>query len=233
MRAFAIVLKNNPISEHGYKELLKSHKDVGNKFPLVRYDAVTPKEAHEFFNDPLNKIRWTWPWQGEEMDTLLGLKKKAYETKMPLARVACFLSHYNLWKKCVKNDEPLMILEHDAVFIQQYPENAIPQRGIVSINDPRGATRNSAVFHSKLQNAKGPVVPCPYIDTDMMVPQGLPGNSAYIITPLFAQKVITFVDVHGAWPNDATICRQNFPGNLSCMSNYFTRIQGLRSTTTT
>lgn len=233
MRAFAIVLKNNPISEYGYKELLRSHQEVKNDFPLVRYNATTPKEANEFFGRSTNRIRWTWPWSGEEIDILLGLKKKAYETKMPLARVACFLSHFNLWNKCANRNETIMILEHDAVFIQKYPKESIPSYGAVSINDPRGATRKSEVFHSALQNAKGSVIPCPYVDDDLLVPQGLPGNSAYIITPKFAKEVIKFIEDYGAWPNDATLCRQNFPGKLFCMSNYFTKIQGLRSTTTT
>jgi len=34
--------------------------------------------------------------------------------------VACALSHISLWVKCVEQDKPLVILEHDAVMVQPY-----------------------------------------------------------------------------------------------------------------
>lgn len=34
--------------------------------------------------------------------------------------VACALSHISLWAKCVEQDKPLVILEHDAVMVQPY-----------------------------------------------------------------------------------------------------------------
>jgi len=38
------------------------------------------------------------------------------------------LSHYRLWLDCLERDEPIMILEHDAVFVGEVPE--IPPRAI-------------------------------------------------------------------------------------------------------
>ena len=37
--------------------------------------------------------------------------------------LGCFLSHYFLWKKCLETDSPLGVLEYDAVFINNIPEN--------------------------------------------------------------------------------------------------------------
>lgn len=34
--------------------------------------------------------------------------------------LACALSHISLWVKCVEQDKPLVILEHDAVMVQPY-----------------------------------------------------------------------------------------------------------------
>lgn len=34
--------------------------------------------------------------------------------------LACALSHISLWAKCVEQDKPLVILEHDAVMVQPY-----------------------------------------------------------------------------------------------------------------
>lgn len=35
--------------------------------------------------------------------------------------VACALSHISLWVKCVVDDKPLVVLEHDAVMVQKFP----------------------------------------------------------------------------------------------------------------
>ena len=39
--------------------------------------------------------------------------------------VACALSHISLWAKCVVDDKPLIVLEHDAVMVQPYTHHAV------------------------------------------------------------------------------------------------------------
>jgi hypothetical protein len=39
--------------------------------------------------------------------------------------VACALSHISLWAKCVEDDKPLVVLEHDAVMVRAYPEHMV------------------------------------------------------------------------------------------------------------
>jgi GR25 family glycosyltransferase involved in LPS biosynthesis len=39
--------------------------------------------------------------------------------------VACALSHISLWAKCVLEDKPLVILEHDSVMVQPYTQHAL------------------------------------------------------------------------------------------------------------
>ena len=70
----------------------------------------------------------------------------------------------------------------------------------------------------------------PTID-DFNVPQGLAGNSAYVIKPEGAKKMLALADEHGMWPNDALMCKQLIP-TLGVTRNFYTRVQGLRSTTT-
>ena len=83
-----------------------------------------------------------------------------------------------------------------------------------------------------IQESRYPVQPVPRIDVDM-VPQGLAGNSAYIIKPWAAAEVIKRVKQLGAWPNDAMLCYQNFRANfLGVTKKYYTKVQGTPSTTT-
>lgn len=39
--------------------------------------------------------------------------------------VACALSHISLWAKCVEDDKPLIILEHDSVMVQPYTSHGV------------------------------------------------------------------------------------------------------------
>ena len=65
------------------------------------------------------------------------------------------------------------------------------------------------------------------------MPQGLAGNSAYIIKPAFAKKLIDKLKEKGGWPNDSLMCKQFFPDQLKVVYPYFTKVQGIQSTTTT
>ncbi len=86
------------------------------------------------------------------------------------------------------------------------------------------------MFHEKVSSYVG-VQPVPTID-DMDVPQGLAGNSAYMISPKGAKKLLDKVREVGMWPNDALMNKQFFPW-LEVVYPYYTTIQrGLRSTTT-
>jgi len=61
-------------------------------------------------------------------------------------------------------------------------------------------TRGAMGVHPKTPNTMGP-----------MVPDGLAGNSAYVIKPFAAQELINKYHELGVWPNDATMCIQLFP----------------------
>ncbi len=39
--------------------------------------------------------------------------------------VSCSLSHISLWVKCVQEDQPLVVLEHDSVMVQPYTKHAV------------------------------------------------------------------------------------------------------------
>ena len=145
------------------------------------------------------------------------------------AKVACTRSHMALWNLCIKQDEPLMILEHDAVFTRSFKPLDF-QGGILGLNDPRGATRKADVFHKKASSQKG-IADCPMVDSQN-VPQGLAGNSAYIIKPFAAKHLLDLINKYGIWPNDALMCNQLCPDMLKIIYPYYTKVQGIKSTTT-
>ena len=199
------------------------------------FNAVTPNEVDDLMSGL--RIQWKYPWAGEVNDMKSGLTLRAYQTADPKKRMACFLSHYCLWEKTISSGEPMLILEHDAMFKSksQIPFDEILKSkfDIIGINEPFRATRLSQLFHEKVQNdhfSRNDVVRAPLID-DISVPQGIAGNSAYIITPNGASKMIELTKEHGAWPNDALMCRQ-LVFSLGVTKKYYTKMQGIRSTTT-
>lgn len=233
MKCFAIVMKDHYLSEVGYEKLWKSSKTVENEFQINRFDAVTPEAAVNLTHNEKFNLVWSWPWDKENYDFYLEIKKIPYQTSNPYARVGCFLSHYNLWEMCVKDKENYLILEHDALFIRKFHEPKLNDGDILAINDPRGATRKAQLYHEKIQSSTTEnFVPVPWIDNDMTIPQGLPGNSAYVITPSAADRAITLTKQFGMWPNDALLCKQLFQSKLFVLKDYATRVQGLMSTTT-
>jgi hypothetical protein len=154
--------------------------------------------------------------------------------------------------------EPIMVLEHDSIFNRKFDYGNINDRftgNIMGINDPKGATRKANVYdinckkrYKNILNGwkdrnkgkgkqKTPpeyqLFTAPNVDGDNQVPQGLAGNSAYIIKPQGASNLMGLVAEHGIWPNDAIMCKQLMPKQLMQIYPYVTSVQGLRSTTST
>lgn len=225
MKAYIITLASIPMSVAAADRCIRSAN-----IPVQRFDAITEQYASKILRD--FGLHWNYPWKGEEIDIKSGLKKAAYKTTNPLKRVACFLSHYVLWKKCVESDQPIIILEHDAIFVRPFEPDAFMKAkcDIISLNDPRGATRKALQFHEELQRNPQVIQRVPTID-DLMIPQGLPGNSAYIIKPSGARKMMDLAKEFGAWPNDALMCKQLIQ-SLGASKIYYTKVQGTPSTTT-
>lgn len=232
MRAKVITLSADKESFAGANRLIDSSNHHKNDFTIDKFKASVPESIVDEFQEL--GIKWNYPWTQEVLDMQSGLMKRPYETRDPLRRMACFMSHYHLWKMCADEEEEYLIFEHDAIFQRHFDLEEVRSSRfqIVSLNDPRGATRLSREYHTALQNYNKQVVSTPYIDDNLQTPQGLPGNSAYWITPTGAKKLLNLVKEYGAWPNDALMCNQLMPTMLGCIKNYATHLQPMKSSTT-
>lgn len=231
MKAFAIVRENDAVSLEGWGRLKDSHRRVGNDFELSSFRATEPEGVGALLE--AWGVEWTYPWAKPRRDEGTGLVLTPYKTRNPAARMACFLSHFKLWTLCASRAEPMIILEDDAVWIRRFDAGVylfdLAAAGAIGLNDPRGATRRAQDYHAAvLKHAGMLTMHVPVIDAPD-VPQGLAGNSAYMISPTFAERLIAAVRTHGAWPNDAILCRQLFP-LIAVTTDYFTRVSGRPST---
>jgi len=230
-----ITMTDNEVSMKAFGKLQDSSYRVGNDFRPEIFEATIAKNAEDHLSKLL--LEWNYPWEGVVTDLKTGLKKSAYQTKNRLNRIACAISHYRLWAVCVKTDKPMLIMEHDAIFIQKFRyDNLLEDKhyNIIGINNPIGNTRKSHEFHKILQQSvdreNTGIVPVPTID-NFDIPQGLAGNSAYIIKPKGARMCIKAASEHGLWPNDALMCKQLIP-HMGVTKAYYTNTQRVVSTTT-
>lgn len=227
IKKYAIVIPFHDVSERAFEVLNKSAN--GSVF---RFDAVTPSSVVREMKQA--GVEWNWPWERSEIDLVSGMLKIPYPTRDRNARMACSMSHYILWKHCIKLNRPIMILEHDAVFIKDIDALDIEETAlnIIGVNDPRGATRLSKKYYDMVKACPNEFNLVPLVDDNINIPMGLAGNSAYIIKPEGARSLIKAVKEYGMWPNDAIMCRQLIP-KVGVTKTFYTTIQrNLRSTTT-
>lgn len=200
MKAYVITLRGNEYSERMAARCIKTAREIGG-IEVKYFNAVSADVAQKvMFGHGLD---WTW-------DTgcpISGLAHHSYGGKLE-PRIGCSMSHYSLWMKCAFGDEPIMILEHDSVFIEPFVE--FDFHTICMINDPKGATPRGDFWHDKMKKRGNGTWPKTEIFNSNR-PDGLAGNSAYVIKPIAAMHLMEVFRDLGVWPNDATMCRQLVP----------------------
>ena len=225
MKAFVIGDKNNPISVQAVKACVAS-SNLDIKF-VQQTCPETLKEHLENFPN----LTWNYPLNYDKATNLeTGMTLTPYKVRSLSRIFACTISHARLWRKCVELDEEIMILEHDAIFTREFTPFEW-EGGALGLNDPRGATHSAMFYHEILQAQGKGVHEAPFVKPPLSMPQGLAGHSAYIIRPFAAEELLEKMKETGAWPNDALMCKQFFPW-LRVVYPYFTRVQGVQSTTT-
>lgn len=239
LKTFIISIFNNAESKLGSDRCFRSIEKTGSHLEPFIYPATIPEYLPYHWSLYLgDDIKWNYPEQGSgRLDLLTGLKLSGYPTKDIKKRQSCLLSHVRLWHLCIQLNEPIMILEHDAAFTRQFIFREIKDKftgGVVGLNSPLKATRKAGLFHEQVVSQHNPSEKFTFMETPWVdnkeIPQGLAGNSAYIIKPFAARALLNRIKDLGAWPNDALMCKQQFPW-LQVVYPYFTEVQGLRSTT--
>jgi len=216
VKAFVITLRGHEYSEASAARCIESAKGI----EVERFWAVSAERAANTAD--LFGVQWTWQDSGHCPKT--GLKFHRYGGDQ--SRIGCALSHLALWKWCTVIG-PIMILEHDAVFLRPFEPFEFDK--ICQVNDPRGATPRGDWWSDEMAKRGPGVWPKTHV-LEHPRPDGLAGNSAYVIKPEGAKELIDLVNRVGLWPNDALMCRQLVPG-LQELYPFLTRVQQEQSTT--
>ncbi len=223
MKAAVITIKGNAYSESCAALCIATAAEHGIAVEL--FDAVDKTQARKVMEQ--HDLHWTWPTLETDVCAEMGLVRHPYRTQDPNARLGCAMSHYLLWRRCAESGEPLLILEHDAVFLRGLPE--LPEQyGAVMLNNPEGATPRGKWWSEQIKAKGAGVHPKTTVFEDGR-PDGLAGNSAYILSPTAAKRCMYLYRHDGVWPNDATLCRQLVPGLMEVYP-FVTEARQFRST---
>lgn len=260
--AYIITLKSDFASVEPTQRCISSIRATNSRLQVEEFGATEPYTIRRDLEAAMatgilkDMPSWNWPMpniRGGVHDPDTMLLKMPYSARDQRKVIACAVSHLRLWIKCIEMEEPIVVLEQDAIFLRKLdidqwdPNSNFPLGSfIIGLNDPRGATRKGSRFHemvvaSASEGQKETFVPVPNVDspditkfgTSMNLPSGLPGNSAYYLTPGAAKRLVELVYKYGLWPNDAIMCQQLMPNMLYSVYPYYTKVQGTRSTTTT
>jgi hypothetical protein len=114
-QAYIIHVPNNQLSVELANRCLESCKKINYNASLYEGFDGTGKEI--IVPEHIKNQSW-YKWL------------KITDHYQSLAEVACSLSHISLWVKCMEQDQPLVILEHDAIMVKPYTRHEI-YNGIV------------------------------------------------------------------------------------------------------
>lgn len=104
--AYVITIPGNETSERLSARCLYTCQEVG--MPATIWPAFDGTSGTEIIvPDHLKSSEWL-PWV------------KLYDTFLSTSEISCYLSHFSLWIHCMTIDQPIVILEHDAVMVAPY-----------------------------------------------------------------------------------------------------------------
>jgi len=176
MKAFVITIEDNERSVQAAERCINSGKKHGThveKFPAItprNTDLIKHTRKHNINNPGFDEI-WS-------------------RTSNCLA---AFCSHHALWCKSIELNEDVLILEHDAVFIDKVP-NLAGYQGCISLGHP-----SYGKYHTPRYMGVN----------ELTSKQYFPGAHAYVISPNAAKVVLKKVSFE-ACPTDIFFHKDRF-----------------------
>lgn len=185
MKSFIIRLKENELSTRIANDCIDQAKKFN--FHIESFDGINGNNADKiFFDDNIEK----YP---------IKLKRDTPGVK------GCAASHYMLWKQCVRDQVPYLILEQDGYMIRNFPEEIVDKTIDVCKLDAANP------FNDGYENHLGLDKKISVIDYDLSwgykkksAPYGgyFRGAWSYIIKPHAAEKLIDSFQKNGWVPAD-------------------------------
>ena len=175
MNTFIITLSHNQDSVNSANQTIESANKVGYNAPIEKFHAVLPNG-----------------WKH-----ILPYKNTFDDYPRPDNVGACFASHYLLWETCIDLGEPILILEHDAIFVDNIPD--IDFKMCVNFGRPSYIRPKHMVY----EEPKDGLQPLQQVNFF--------GHHAYAIQPEAAEIFCQDVRERVLTPNDLWMDKKTYP----------------------
>lgn len=173
MNAYIIHLSKIQNSLNSALRLQKELLDVNIRAQLFEGSYGDRTIKHYAKKD---RTHHNWTFKGP--DKICTEEQKLKQTHPGI--IGCFDSHYRLWKKCIKENQPIMIFEDDASIVRQY--HPVEFDDVLSLVFSHN--KKMAKYIDHLENPNDEIKACDY------KPSSMPGNAGYIIKPHAAEILI-------------------------------------------
>lgn len=202
MKAVVIYIENHKGSVLQAKQCIKSCKTFG--YDVYTLKGSTPDNMKIDFNSD------------EIKDGRVRIFKEKNHKKY-LAKKACFSNHIRLWNRVLKLNEPILVLEHDALAIKEWdnpnydevlclnmksamgrtifdstraPESAYQKQGVIDLKENK-----SKLIYNRNNDFKGSYM--------------IPGTASYVVNPKGATKLLKQLSKYGWEQSDYFINTYN------------------------
>ena len=202
MKAIVIYIENHKGSVLQAKQCIKSCKKFG-------YDVYTLKGSTP------DNMKTNFDFDKIKNGRVRIFKEKNY--KKYLAKKACFSNHIRLWNQVLKLDEPILVLEHDALAIKEWDnpnydevlclnmKSAMTRTIFNSTRAPEVAYQKQGVID--LKESKSKLIYS--LDNDFKGSYMVPGTASYVVNPKGATKLLKQLSEHGWEQSDYFINTYN------------------------
>ena len=196
MKTYIIHLPNNNFSVKMTNETIKSLESFNIEYEL--FNGVEGRNGVEILSKH-NKYPSAYFDMEEWSDGTIG----------------CLASHYLLWDKCSKQDEPFLVLEQDAIVVRDPRDIVNEVKNVCHLDAhlPFDLERENHFdyYNKRIKIDKQGVSEYPKGNfyrgkVRKLIPQGcFKGAYGYIITPSGAKDIISWTDKHGLLPADGCL----------------------------
>ena len=148
-------------------------------------------------------------YESEKHYASTGIKRLGKFKKNRPGVTGCFFSHYYLWEKCIKLNEPIIILEHDGYIIRHIQDELLNTfDDVLKLDnlDPFDLKYNKKIDLEKEHEIK--VIEYKFSNKKVKkveLGEYFKGAYSYIIKPQGAKKLINFIQKNGHRPADQQI----------------------------
>ena len=175
MKSFIICLSKIPASLETATNLRKQLKKY--RMPVELFEGTYGDDAVKLMEQ---EGRVTHPWGIKGPNAIPNPEDKSMLKIQAPGVKGCFYSHYNLWKKCVELDQPIMIWGDDIVLSRPYYPVEFKDVLVLALGHPT----KSAGYMDYLNCPTGEPEAKEFRQTSM------PGCCGYAIKPHAAKKLI-------------------------------------------